>query len=218
MTIKLVVFDFDGTLADVPAPSSWELIDKTLGCEEEDKILNEAYFSGKINYATWSSDTIELYKKHGLNKVKFDEIMQKYVRPMPGAKETFDSLRKRGKKIAIVSGSILNIYEFLSSSYGVRADYVSFATEIFFDHAGNIAGSDCNNYDYEGKVKAIEKICGQAGIPMKDCAMVGDSPNDIFAFRKVGLPVAFNSRHPEVEKEAKFVIKGKDLREVLPLV
>jgi len=137
---------------------------------------------------------------------------------MTGLKKTFDDLRAKNKKIAIVSGSILNIYEFFKSRYGVKADCVSFAAEILFDQNGEIVGGDFNNYDYEGKVEAIEKICGQMGISMKECAMVGDSRNDIFAFRKVGVSIAFNPKYPEVEKEANFVIKEKDLTKVLPLV
>jgi len=218
MTIRLVVFDFDRTVADIPAPSTWELIDRALNCEEEDRSLNQAYHSGKIDYATWSRETVELYKRYGLNKSKFEDVMKNYVRPMVGAQEVLDSLRKNGKITAIVSGSILNVYDFLRSRYGVRADYVSFASEIFFNGDGNVTGGNFTNYDYEGKVEAIERICEQAGVPIKESAMVGDSHNDIFAFRKVGLPIAFNSKDQELIKEAKFVIKEKDLRKILPLV
>ncbi len=218
MTIGLVVFDFDRTVADIPAPSTWELIDRVLNCENEDRTLNQSYHSGKIDYASWSRETVELYRRCGFNKTKFDEIMQTYVRPMPGATEVFDALRRSGKKTAIVSGSILNVYDFLRSRYGVRADYVSFASEIFFDEEGKVKGGNFTQYDYEGKVVAIEKICEQAGISIKDSAMVGDSRNDIFAFRKVGLSIAFNSKDQELVKEAKFVIKEKDLMKILPLV
>lgn len=219
MTIKLVVFDFDRTVADIPAQSTWELIDRALNCEEEDRSLNQAYHSGKIDYASWSRETVELYKRYGLNKRKFEEIMQAYVRPMEGTQEVFDTIRRNGKKTAIVSGSILNVYDFLRNRYGIKADYVSFASEIFFDDKGNITGGNFTHYDYEGKVEAIKKICEQEGISIKEeCAMIGDSHNDIFAFREVSLPIAFNSKDQGLEEEAKFAIKEKNLRKILPLV
>jgi HAD superfamily PSPase-like hydrolase len=218
MAIKLVVFDFDGTIADIPAPSTWQTIDRALGCEEEDMILNQAFHSGKIDYATWSKKTVDLYKKYGMDKSRFEQIVHKHIRPMNGTKEVFDSLKKRGIKTAIVSGSILNAYDFLRGEYGLKADHVSFASEIFFDENGSVSGGNFTHLDFEGKVEAIDEICKKVGVPMSEVAMVGDGHNDIFAFRKVGLPIAFNTGDEELIKAAKFTIKENDLRKILPLI
>lgn len=218
MAIKLVVFDFDGTIADYPLFSSWQLIDKELGCEKEDKILEEECYSGRIDFATWARKSVDLYKKYGLDKASFDKIIHNNLKLMTGARETFDELRRKGIAIAIVSGGILNIYHFLSEKYGIKADHIEFEAEIFFDGNGSISGGNFLNVGFEGKIDAIEKICQQLGISMREVAMVGDGYNDIYAFRKVGLPIAFNTNDPQLLKTAKFAVKEKDLRKILPLI
>jgi phosphoserine phosphatase len=218
MAIKLVVFDFDGTLADFPFTSLWKVIDNVLGCEHEDRMLSQDYFSGRIDLVTWAKSSMDVYKKYGMNKSRFEEILESHLKLIPGAKELFDELKKLGKKTAIVSGSFLNAYDFWSEKYKIKADYVGFECEIFFDGDGKISGADFNDIGFEGKVDAIEKICEQCGVKMAETAMVGDADNDVFAFRKVGLPISFNSASAELDKAAKFVVKEKDLRKIIPLL
>lgn len=69
--------DFDATLVDFKAPSSWELLDRELRCEEEDAKLNKEYFDGKVDIATWSRKTTDLYKKYGLLLVGFKKSFEK---------------------------------------------------------------------------------------------------------------------------------------------
>jgi phosphoserine phosphatase len=218
MRIKFVVFDFDGTLTEVRARSAWYLIDHALGCEEADKDITERHTSGKTSVAEWSRETVEMYKKFGLDRDRLNEIMAAGVKLMPGSVETIESLKRMGIRTAIVSGSIANIYHYLRDKHGLETDKASFATEIFFGPDGRITGGKYNDYDFEGKVRIIETFCKELGVKLEETAMVGDSDNDVFAFRKVGLPIAFNPASPELEKAAKHVVRSNDLRDVLDFV
>jgi len=51
---------------------------------------------------------------------------------------------------------------------------------------------------------------------MDECAAVGDDETLIPLFENVGLSIAFNPRSWVVEERADVVVKGDDLREVLP--
>jgi len=195
------------------------MIDKALGCEEADKEITQRHFSGKTTVAEWSRETVEiLYKNFGLERKKLEEILRNGMQPMPGAVETLKKLKEMGIMTAIVSGSIANVYEFAKEQWGLRADKTSFECEILFDTQGKIAGGRYNDYDFEGKVKMIETFCKELGVKLEETAMVGDSDNDVFAFRKVGLPIAFNPASPELEKAAKHVVRSNDLRDVLDFV
>lgn len=219
MRIKLVVFDFDGTLVEVHSSSAWRMIDRALGCVEADKEISERHFSGKTTVAEWSRETVEiLYKNFGLNQKRLEEILRNEMKPMPGAVEMLRKLKEMGIKTAIVSGSIANVYEFAKEEWGLCADMTSFECEILFDKEGMISGGKYNEYDYEGKADIIEEFCRELGVKLEETAMVGDSDNDIFAFRKVGLPIAFNPASPELEKTAKHVVRSNDLRDVLDFV
>lgn len=218
MTYRLVAFDFDRTFVDLPARSTWELLGEALDCNDERRELRQEFVSRKIDYANWSRKTVELYKKLGLTRNAFYNIIKENVRPMNGAGELLNSLGKIGIRTAIVSGSIKNVYEFIRKVYGLQVDRVSFATEIYFGGDGNISGGSFSNYDYEGKVEVIKDVCKEFRIRMDECVMIGDSDNDIFAFREVGLPIAFCPQSLEVEEAAKYVIREKDLRKLLTLL
>jgi HAD superfamily phosphoserine phosphatase-like hydrolase len=217
--IRLVVFDFDGTLVEMHGKSAWRMIDSALGCEDADKEISQRHFSGKTTVAQWSQETVEdLYKKFGLTRGKLEQIVNEEMRPITGAVEALKELRRLGIRTAIVSGSIANIYDFAKKKWGIEADMTSFECEIFFDSDGAIRGGSYNEFDFEGKALKVEQMANELGINLSEVAMVGDSGNDVFAFRTVGLPIAFNSDDPELEKAASHVIMENDLREVIKLV
>ena len=215
--VKAVVFDFDGTIAKNPEPSSWQLIEKRIGIEEEDDFLNEQFHSGKISFKEWSEESMRLYIRHGLNRDILEAVLDE-VSPMKGTVETFERLKKEGIIVGIVSGGIKNFYEHLKNVYGMEADWVSFVTEITFDESGEVDEVDCNEFDYEGKVQALENFCDLFGIKPEDCAYVGDSRNDIHVFKVVKLPIAFCPKYDEVRKIAKHVIEEPDMSKVIDFV
>ena len=216
MSIKLVAFDFDQTLAEVGAPSSWQMIDRELNCQEEDKKLNASYHSGEISYMEWSRKTAELYGRYGLTKRKLDEMLERNVRPMEGSLELLEILAKKGIKTAIVSGSIFDVFEFVTKKFGLKVDKASFANRFHFDQDGNLAGGDFNDYDYQGKVDALRKIASELGVTMDETAFVGDYLNDIFVFQNVALSFAFRPQLEEVKRAAKVIIQ--DMMEILKYV
>jgi len=217
MKIEFIVFNLDRVLVEYGAPSCWELIDRELHCEEEDKKLNRAFKEGEFDVRTLSEKTAQLYAKYGLTRQKLDRILRTYVTPMKSASEVLEEAKNRGIVTGIVSGSLLNFYHFLQEQYGISADKVSIAHSLSFDRKGRLSGGHFTNYDYEGKFRVIKMFCDELGVSTVQTAFVGNSENDIYAFRKIGLPIAFNTSNEEVRKAAA-VIEEKDLREVLKYI
>lgn len=214
--IKLVSFDFEGTLVTYPPfKKSWSLINDFLGCEKEDRRFHDEYIRGEFDVATWTKKTVELYRQRGLTKRQFDELLLGKMRIVPGVLNLFEELRSRGIKTAIISGSLNNVFDLFSEKFGLEADYVNMAHRLSFDSGGRLVGGVFSNLDFDGKVTALRIGCNSFGIGLDECAHVGDEENDMALFREVGLPIAINTKNPELRAEARVVIEKDDIGEVI---
>jgi HAD superfamily phosphoserine phosphatase-like hydrolase len=217
MGIKLVGFDWDGTLVRMPVRHSWGIIDKTLGCTTEMDILKEKYLRKEIDYVEWCRRCIDVYKRLRLTERMLHEIADRDIALHNGAIETINALKSKGVKVGIISGGIYNFYEYISNKFGLSVDYVSFATRLEFDKNGMLAGGEYGAQDYEGKLGVLETYLKKAKATLSEALYVGDAHNDIPIFRAVA-GIAFSSDSEELKKSAKYVIKGDDLREILKYV
>jgi len=68
------------------------------------------------------------------------------------------------------------------------------------------------------KAEVILQLCSQMDISPKDVIYIGDSDQDVDAFKAVGLSIAFNSSSDELKKVANHVVESNDLNKVLPIL
>lgn len=218
MKIKLVGFDWDGTLTKMPVKHSWMLIDLALGCARERDALAEKYKRNEIDYLEWCRLCVELYKKFGLNEKSLRELVERNVTLHKGALETLNELRSRGIKVCIISGGIRNMYDYASEKFGLSVDYANFAAKLEFDKkTGKLIGGEYKEDDYDGKLHVLKEYCKKAGAALEETLYVGDSRNDLPIF-KAAAGIAFSSHIEELKSCAKHVIKEDDLREILKYV
>ncbi len=223
-SIKLAVFDFEGTLIHSPGSkstwefvkkSTWELIGDALGAEAERREMRDAYYRGEFDYVTWVSKSIDNFKKHGLTRQMLEDIIMNQTEIMPGTKELFSELEKRGIKTAIISGGIRNVYDLFAKKYDIKVDYLYLANELIFSKSGRLKGGIITGLDDEGKVTALRSICREMNIGMQQCSYVGDARNDIPILGRVGLPVVINTKSADVRAAASFIIEDKDISGLL---
>jgi len=81
---------------------------------------------------------------------------------------------------------------------------------------GFLTGKVKVNVSVGNKDMVLRRILNKFNLGMDECAAVGDDETLIPVFEKVGLSIAFNPRSRVVEKQAHVVVKGEDLREILP--
>lgn len=178
MSIKTVLFDFDGTLIDTN-----ELIYKSFvytfdqyGYEfTKDEILQ---FNGPPLKKTFSSinpkladEMIRTYREH--NNKHHDE----YVSLFPNVRETLDALQQAGFKLAIVSAKMRN---------GVEQGMDITNLHSYFDTIVTIDDVKNPKPHPESVYKALENLYAEP----EQAIMIGDNYHDIKAGNKAGTKTA----------------------------
>jgi phosphoserine phosphatase len=171
------------------------------------------FFSGRITYKQWFEHDISEYKKHGANRKALMESI-KDVRPIKNAKRVIEELRKRGYRIAVISGSLDFVVE---KDFKGCFDYV-YVNRLSFDGKGEISSAEATPFDMEHKATGLKLICTKENITPAECIFVGDHFNDVQIAKLAGLSIAFNPKVQELEEVCDHVIKEKDLALILRFI
>ena len=210
---KLVCFDVDGTLVD-NVIYSWELFHDyfKVDMDKRDE-MRQKFFKGEIDYLEWANHDIGMWIEKGATKDDFFKAM-KNLKLMEGAMETIMALKKKGIKLAIVSGSLDIILEKFIPNYKDLFDDV-FLSHMIFDDKGKLIKANVTQYDMDKKADALKKVAEREGIDLKHTVHIGDHHNDVGIAKIAGLSIAFDCKDDGLRKLANVVIDKKDLREVL---
>lgn len=209
MSIKLVVFDVDGTLTK--HSSIWWRIHQLFDTTKEGKLYYDQYFAGEISYDQWADYDAALWKDRPV------ETVMETVRAatlVPGATETILTLKQNKIETAILSGGLDIMADDIARRLGI--DYV--LTNKLHHRNGLLTGTVDNLVAWGGKAQEIGKINDHFGVQLEDTAFVGDGLNDVSVFSVVGLSIAYNPEHQDVADAADVVVREEDLRSILPHV
>lgn len=220
---RIVFFDLDGVIFDKPwhtfvennvAVSSWDILFQALGIYKIHEKLKDNFIN-KIfkDYMEWTDAACNVLKSVGLQTQVFDDVIKK--RPLTqGALELFQKLKEDGVRTAIISGSFEALAQRASKEVG-EVDHILAHCKLHFKD-DRLDSWELKGTDYEDKGKFVAQIAKQHNVPLERCAYIGDDVNDISAFQKVGLAIAFNAKKPMVRQNAHVVIDSRDLMAVLP--
>lgn len=210
--IKLVIFDMDGVLIDIV--SSWKWVHDCFGVDNKQSV--NAYLHGDIDDLEFIRRDISLWHRNG-EKATVHEIteMLNNVPLTDGVEECIHILRKHNVKTAIVSAGLDILAKRISYALGI--DYVV-ANGIKADEAGKLTGDGIVRVGLMEKGESVRRLAKKLGIPLENCASIGNSCFDISMFETCGLGIAFNPEDRCVEKEADVVIREKDLRKIVPII
>lgn len=204
--IKLIAFDFDNVLVD---GESLDEVAKLVDSEDEIIELTRKAMEGDISFETSLRERMNLLKGVSLGDI---EKVTKKMPLMEGAEETILELKKRGYKLATITGNFEIITNRLKD---LDIDYI-FCNQLH-DEDGKLTGEISGPLIVEGsKGEVLQELMDQEGLKAAECAAVGDGANDIPMLEKAGLSIAFNAK-PALKEVADIVVEGKDLREILPL-
>lgn len=208
MTIKLVFFDFDGTIADtlnvllnITNRLAVEFGHKTIDQEELAQIKNLS--------------SREIIKYSGISLLKFPLLLAKIkselsseigkVEAFPEIEAALIELRKRVDKIVILSSnSQENIWAFLeANNLQKRFDFIYTEAAIF------------------SKSKVINKILKLENIKPEESIYVGDETRDIEAAKRsqvkaIAVSWGFNSKEVLAQQNPDFLIhQPKELIDII---
>jgi HAD superfamily phosphoserine phosphatase-like hydrolase len=177
--------------------------------------MNEKRNTHKQWYKEWCDRSAVLFKKKKLKRSDF-ALITETVKPVEGLRETLETLKANGLKLAIVSGGIDVFLKEKIPDYEQLFDYV-YINKFRFDEEGLFEGVAATRYDFEGKVIALEEVCKKEGFAMEQVVFVGDGFNDAHILGQVGRTIAFVPSSAEMIN-ADITIKDPDLRRILPYV
>lgn len=172
----LILFDFDGTIADT-LPHIIEIVNSYAPKYNFDPVNPSEL--GKLREMTIK----ELLKKFHISLVKFLFFNNKVrsdlagrmemVRPFSGMREILRDLKKAGYRMGIVTSNSRSNVEIFLKKYQMQ-------DEFEFVH------SEKNVF---GKHRILKKVIKNAGIEMADAIYIGDEVRDIEACRKINLKI-----------------------------
>ena len=217
---KLVCFDVDGTLIDFPPNDpkfSWQVFHDYFQTDKHKREdARNKFLSKKISYLQWAEHDINLWKEKNAKKDDFLKALEP-LKLMNGAMETLQELKKKGLKLAVISGTINIVLEKFIPNYNELFDDV-FLSRIYFDEKGSITKVEATEFDMAKKADALKQIADREKIKLEECVFVGDYLNDLQVIRDAVLGIAFNCQHDKLKQVADVVIEKKDLREVLKYI
>jgi len=210
---KLIFFDLDGTLVD-----GFEYIYQHLweyfGVEKEQtREVLKKYLRGEITYDAWVQNDVRLLREAGATKTTILKAIG-LLKPMKGAVETLEELKKRGYKIFVVSGGIDLVIEAVFPEHRHLFDEI-FINQYFFDDDGQITKAVPTKYDMEHKATCIKDTAVKYRVEPNDCVFVGDNVNDVDAALVAGTSIAFNAKSAELVDAATYHVESNDLRDIL---
>ena len=134
----LICFDVDGTLVRHPSNMViWEVLNlKFGGSREINRLRYQMYCEGKLSYERWVQLDVQTWIDAGATR---DEIVASIneFSLFRGARESVHELKKRGYKLAVISGTLDILLETLFRDHPF--DTV-FTNRIFFDDDGKLRG------------------------------------------------------------------------------
>jgi len=209
--IKLVIFDFDGTLVD------GRLIDKLaekFGFIEKLEIVRKTVPPGHKQ----STEIAKLLR--GFNVQDLLNAARE-IPLMTGAEEVLQELKNVGCYMGIISDSYRRAIK--AKTNGLPIDYI-IANELdaqdgiftgglhmpfgWTKKDGCLKHSVC-------KLAAVIRLAGEVGVDMQEVAAIGNGDVDTCMVEAVGMGIAFNPSSVRLIEAADVVIKEKDLRKIL---
>lgn len=210
--VKLVGLDMDGVL--VPVKNSWNVLHEHFGALAEADMLAKAFFEGKmLSYYEWLYAATKLWVEKARRPVLRREIEEVLSRiPLtPGFAEVVAELKRRGKRVVVVSGGVSLLAERVAREVGADEWYASL---LVFDREGRLVPGGIPLVEAGKKDKVLREVMARLGAEPSEAAFVGDSEWDREAFAAVGLAIVYGG-DPEEHGACARADKPEDVLELV---
>lgn len=207
MTLRLAIFDLDGTLKQARDP--YVYLHERLGTLEASQSFFTKAMAGQLDYEEWLRLDVALWR--GVSRAQMEALFRENPF-LPGAREAVRALQRAGVRIALVSTG-LNVHaEMVQEELAV--DRI-IANEILFEN-GLATGEVCLHIPEGGKGRIVAQLQVEFGVGPEACLAVGDGTSDADMFPQVRVGVAVNPSSDDTRSAADLVLEESDLRSLLP--
>lgn len=203
--VRVVCFDLDGTLT--PTTVSQHLADR-LGDGPRLRRLEADYAAGRIPNGVLPEETAGTFA--GLTVAEVARLLADL--PLhDGIAETVAALRKRGVRVLL--GTVG--WEFAARGLAGRLGFEAVCGTRMGEAGGRLDGRVARHCTPWDKARFVVRRCAAEGVPLAQCAAVGDARSDLPLFRRVGRAIAVNGT-PAARAAAGVAVDTTDVRAVLP--
>ncbi|HFI0255419.1 TPA: phosphoserine phosphatase SerB [Streptococcus suis] len=204
----LLVMDVDSTLI---MEEGIDLLGEEAGVGGAVAAITERAMRGELDFEEALRERVALLK--GLPISVFDRIMEK-IHFTPGATELVAELKKRGYKIAVVSGGFHETVDRLATQ--LELDYVRANRLEVVDGflTGQVLGEIVTK---DTKKACLEAWAHENNLSLSQTIAMGDGANDLPMIQTAGVGIAFCAK-PIVQKQAPYRITEKNLYHVIGIL
>lgn len=208
-SLRLAVFDLDGTLKEASSP--WMYLHRALGLEKEAEQYRARFFAGAIDYLEWARLDTALWQGIELSRVEAIFRANPY---RPGVHALFDFLRRYNVRTAIISTGLDVHAHQVAAELGV---WRAIANELVVQD-GFLTGEAIVHVMEHTKGQLMALLREEARARVEECLAVGDGTADVDLFAQAGLAIAICPRNERVRHAAHVVIEDGNLSRIIPLV
>lgn len=184
--MKLVAFDFDGTLSD---SEMTVLLGQQCGVADEMADITERAMNDELDYAESLRERVALLEGLPVEAVEaaFENVVLR-----PGATEVIRALNDAGVVTAVITGGFGRGVEAALARTETPVDTIV-ANQLVFD--GKELSGDVEGPLVEGtKDDALRAVAENAGVDIEKTVAVGDGANDLPMLRVAGLAVGYEPK------------------------
>ena len=205
--MKVVAFDFDGTLSE---SEMTVLLGERMDVAGEMADITERAMNDEISYAKSLRDRAAL-----LSDLSLEAAADAYseVTLRPGAADVIDALTEKGTYVAILTGGFEDGVQAALEREGVSVDEI--VANRLPDDGTALTGAVEGPLIEGTKDDALERLADEQDADMVNTVAVGDGANDLPMLEVAGLSVGFEPK-PAVEPACDVVVSDMtELHEVL---
>lgn len=203
---KLLISDMDSTMIEQ------ECIDEiasVLGIKEEISAITERAMNGELNFEEALIERVAKLK--GVTEAQLQEVFEKNITPMSGAKELVATMKESGAKCILVSGGFTFFTTKVRDMLGFDIDE---SNRLVIEN-GILTGEVRKPIlGKEAKKDALSFYTEKFGLQVFDTLAIGDGANDLPMLLAAGTGVAYHAK-PKVRQMAKAKIDTCDLTALL---
>jgi len=203
MKPKIVFFDCDGVLI---TSNTWtKILDLVNFPKDLEQKLWNNYYSGKIDFKSWINAQTVYFKKYFNKKLYIEEVINK-IELNPEAIEIVAFLKSQNIPVAIISSGE---YEYVKAT-AEKLDIKLFRVNTYyrFDEKGKFTKMDFLHDDPISKVIQVREICEQFKCLPEETLFIGDSNNDLKAFKLTKHGLLYKTKDEDCLKFAWKIIEN----------
>jgi phosphoserine phosphatase len=205
----LVAMDMDSTLITI------ECIDEIAdmqGLKPQVAEITEAAMRGELEFSESLIRRVALLE--GLDASALERVYEERLAISVGGEAMLAGVKAAGLKTLLVSGGFTFFTDRLKARLGLDATHANVLEIVDGKLTGRVVGGIV---DAAEKMRTVERMCAELGIPTSQAIVMGDGANDLQMMSVAGLSVAFRAK-PVVRSQADVALNFSGLDGLLTIL